>query len=269
MRHVWRVDHASFRYPGATNAALEAVSLEITPGSSVAIVGPNGSGKSTLLRLLAGSRRAIDGSVEFRDRPIEAWTAAEIAREVGIMAQHEWPAFPITVRALVAMGRFPHLGNWRREGQADRDAIDEAMRRCRVEEIADRDFETLSGGERQRARLARALAQEPDALLLDEPTASLDIAAEMGIWRVLDRAARDGTTIVLSTHNLNLAARYAERVVLLSGGRVVAAGEPGEVLSEGVVSAAYQWPMRVIERAWDAHRSETPFVVPLDRGDGS
>jgi iron complex transport system ATP-binding protein len=137
-----------------------------------------------------------------------------------------------------------------------------ALERCRVAELADRPFATLSGGERQRARLARALAQEPEALALDEPTASLDVAHEMEIWEILREEAAAGRAVLLTTHHLNLAARYADRLVLIDRGRVAAAGRPHEVLTADTVSAVYRWPVR-IERL-DEHAGDgVPQVVPI------
>src|SRR5690606_39150380 len=149
----------SFRYPGAPRSAVEGVEITVPAGSLYAILGPNGSGKSTLLKLLLGALAPTSGAVLYDGRPVRDWPRRDFARRVGVVAQGEEVVFPITVRELVAMGRYPHLGPWRREGEGDRRAIEEAMARCDVLDLADRPFTTLSGGERQRARIARALAQ--------------------------------------------------------------------------------------------------------------
>ncbi|HET6230621.1 MAG TPA: ABC transporter ATP-binding protein, partial [Longimicrobiaceae bacterium] len=181
----WRCEGLAFRYPDSARAAVDGVSLEIPGGACTAVLGPNGSGKSTLLRLLLGTLTPERGTVQFRGRAVAAWPRVEMAREVGVVPQGEELAFPILVRELVAMGRYPYLGSWRREGPDDRRAVEEAMRRCDVLHLAGRPVSTLSGGEQQRARVARALAQEPSVLALDEPTASLDISHEMSIFELL------------------------------------------------------------------------------------
>jgi iron complex transport system ATP-binding protein len=177
-----------------------------------------------------------------------------------VLPQHEEPAFPVTVGELVVMGRYPHLGRWRRPGPADRVAVESALERCRVADLVARPFTTLSGGERQRARLARALAQEPEALALDEPTASLDVAHEMEIWEILREEAARGFAVLLTTHHLNLAARYADRLVLLDRGRVAASGSASVVLRADVVSRVYGWPVRV--ETLEEPQGRAPQVVP-------
>lgn len=260
---VWRADDVAFRYPGAVVEAVRGVTFAVGPGEVVALVGPNGSGKSTLLRLLLGTRSPNGGRAEFGGRPAALWPRSELALRVGALPEYEEPAFPITVRELVAMGRYPHLGAWRREGPRDREAISRALACCRVADLAGRPFTTLSGGERQRARLARALAQEPEALALDEPTASLDVAHEMEIWDLLRAEALAGRAILLTTHNLNLAARYADRIVLLDRGRVAASGAASEVLTEQAVGRVYGWPVRVFAHPGPGPDAGAPQIVPL------
>lgn len=265
---VWRAADLSFRYPGTPVDAVCGVTFDVGHGEVVVLVGPNGSGKSTLLRLLLGARSPDRGRAEFRNRPAVQWPRSEIALRVGALPQHEEPAFPITVRELVAMGRYPHLGAWRREAPRDREAVRRALVRCRVADLAGRPFTTLSGGERQRARIARALAQEPEALALDEPTASLDVAHEMEIWGLLRGEAAAGRAILLTTHNLNLAARYADRIVLLDHGRVAASGRAPEVLTERTVGRVYGWPVRVVAHPGPGPDEGSPQIVPLHKDAG-
>lgn len=259
----WRCAGLVFRYPGAAAPALDGVSLEAPAGACTAVLGPNGSGKSTLLRLLLGTLAPARGTAEFDECPLARWDRAELARAVGVVPQGEETAFPLTVRELVEMGRYPHLGPWRRPGADDERAIVDAMRRCDVEGLAGRGLGTLSGGERQRARVARALAQEPRALALDEPTAALDIQHEMAIWELLRELGRAGTTVLVVTHNLNLAARYADRIVLLDRGRVAAAGTPAEVLTRRTTEAVYGWPVRVVAHPGPGPDAGAPQIVPL------
>jgi iron complex transport system ATP-binding protein len=258
----WRARDAWYRYPRAAGNALAGAELDAAPGEMVAILGPNGAGKSTLLKLLLGVLAPQRGTAEYEGVQAARWDAVERARRVGVLPQHEEPAFPVSVGELVGMGRYPHLGRWRRPGARDRAAVRSALERCRVAELAERPFATLSGGERQRARLARALAQEPEALALDEPTASLDVAHEMEIWEILREEAAAGRAVLLTTHHLNLAARYADRLVLIDRGRVAASGRPDEVLTANTVSAVYGWPVR-IERLEERDRDSVPQVVPM------
>jgi iron complex transport system ATP-binding protein len=259
----WRCDRLAYRYPESTRPAVFDLSLEIPAGATTAVLGPNGSGKSTLLRLLLGVLRPSSGSVDFQDRPLAAWGREALAREVGVVPQGEEAVFPMSVREVVAMGRYPHLGAWRSEGAADRAAVDDAMRRCDVRDLAARPVPTLSGGERQRARLARALAQEAATLALDEPTAALDIAHEMSIFELLRELGHAGKTVLLVTHNLNLAARYADRLVLLDGGRLAAQGTPAEVLTRETVERVYGWPVQIVPHGGPGPDVGAPQVVPL------
>lgn len=259
----WEARDAWFRYPGSETDAVAGAEIEVRPGEMVAILGPNGAGKSTLLKLLLGVLEPRRGTVEFAGRPAGRWAPVERARRIGVLPQHEEPAFPVTVGEMVAMGRYPHLGRWRRPRPTDRAAVRSALARCRVEDLDARSFATLSGGERQRARLARALAQEPEALALDEPTASLDVAHEMEIWEILREEAGRGRAVLLTTHHLNLAARYADRLVLLHRGRVRAAGRPNDVLTAATVSAVYGWPVRVERLEEPGVKRGAPQVTPL------
>jgi len=259
----WSCRGVRFRYPEADRPALDGVSLEVAAGACTAVLGPNGSGKSTLLRVLLGTLRAEAGEVELDGKPLAGWTREAIARQVGVVPQGEEAVFPMVVRELVAMGRYPHLGPWRREGDADRRAVERAMRRADVLAFASRPLSTLSGGERQRARVARALAQEPAALALDEPTAALDVSHEMAIFELLRDLGRAGTTVLLVTHNLNLAARYASRLVLLDRGRIAAQGTPAQVLTRETVERVYGWPVRIDPHPGPGPDAGAPQVVPL------
>ncbi|HEX2187350.1 MAG TPA: ABC transporter ATP-binding protein [Longimicrobiaceae bacterium] len=260
---AWRCEGVTFRYPGAERPAVDGVALEVPAGAVTAVLGPNGSGKSTLLRLLLGTLSPAAGAVRFGGRAVGEWSRAEMAREVGVVPQAEESPFPMTTRELVAMGRYPYLGAFRREGPADRRAVEEALRRADVEELAGRLVGTLSGGELQRARIARALAQEPATLALDEPTAALDVAHEMAIFELLRELGHAGTTVLLVTHNLNLAARYADRLVVLDRGRVAADGTPREVLTAELVQRVYRWPARIVAHPGPGPDAGAPQVVPL------
>lgn len=265
---VLRAHALVFSYPGADRPAVDGVDLSLSRGELHGIIGPNGSGKSTLLRLLLGVRDPDAGAVRFSGRPLGAWGRRELAQRVGVVPQQEQAAFPLSVRELVGMGRYPHLGAWRSERPEDRQAVADAMGRCDLEGLADRPVSTLSGGERQLARVARALAQEPQVLVLDEPTVSLDIRHEMEIFRLLRRLVDDGVSVLLVTHNLNAAARVSDRLLLLHEGRCAAGGGPGEVLTAETVERVYGWPVEVTRHPGPGPDAGAPQVVPLSRPEG-
>jgi iron complex transport system ATP-binding protein len=222
---------------------LQGVSFDVPAGELTALIGPNGAGKSTLVHLLLGVRRAERGTIRFGGTNVSAWSRRDLARAVGVVTQAETVAFPLTARAMISMGRYAHLGRWRSECAEDRRAVESAIEQCDVGRFADRDINTLSGGERQRVRIARALAQNPSALVLDEPTAALDVAYEMGTFELLRSLSRRGITVLLVTHNINLAARYADQIVVLEHGTTAAAGAPANVLAPALVERVWRWPV--------------------------
>jgi len=257
-------EHITFSYHGRDRPVVRDASFTIGRGTIYAIIGPNGSGKSTLLKLLLGLLRPTSGTVHFDGTDVTRWNRRELARRIGVVSQSEETTFPISVRELVAMGRYPHLGPWRRTTQVDELAIETAMERCEVSELSARPMDRLSGGERQRARIARALAQQPGTLVLDEPTVQLDIAHEMAIFDLLADFRRDDqATVVVVTHNLNLAARYATEMLLLDHGGVVAEGTPAQVLTRDVVEHVYGWPVRVVPHPGPGPDQGAPQIVPL------
>lgn len=251
---------ATYRYPGAEQDALCAVDVEVRAGELVALVGPNGSGKTTLVRLLLGTLKPGAGAVSVLGKPAHGWSRPAMARVVGVVVQREEPAFPITARQTVALGRYPRLGPWEPLGEPDSAAVDRALRLCDVAPLGDRWVSTLSGGEWQRVRLARALAQEPRALVLDEPTANLDLGHEMEVFELLaDLVRAEGLAGLIITHHVNLAARYADRLVILHRGSVRAAGPPATALTREVLEEVFAWPVEVT--SWRG----VPQYVPLRR----
>ena len=224
--------------------SLIDVSLSVGPGQFVAVLGPNGSGKTTLVRLALGALVPLAGSVTIGDTPAHEWPRQKLARIVGVVPQREDNLFPQRVRETVLLGRYPHLSMWGRERADDHAAVQRALAACDVEQLADRWVWSLSGGEYQRVRIARALAQEPKLLVLDEPGVSLDLKHEMGLFE-LARGLVDtrGLGVLMITHDLNLAARFADSLLLLSEGRAIAAGEPGAVLTQDVVESVFAWPV--------------------------
>ena len=240
-----RYEDVVVRYPRASRDALGGVRLEAARGRLTAVVGPNGSGKSTLVRALLGRVEVGAGRVLLDGEPITS--RMSFARRVAVVTQREELAFPLSVEEYVALGRFPHLGGWRGAGGADREAVARAMSRAGVELFArdERQLQELSGGEWQRVRLARALAQEGEALVLDEPTTFLDIAHEMAVFELLHQLAAEGFAVLLVSHQLNLVARFADEIILLHAGRVAATGAPNDVMKASILEAVYEWPLVV------------------------
>jgi iron complex transport system ATP-binding protein len=248
----------SFAYAGAR--VLEGIDLDVRPGERLAILGPNGAGKSTVLRLLAGTLAPDAGQVFLDGAVLASLRGADRARRVAFVPQETRVAFDFTVLEIVLMGRSPRLGLLGIEGAKDLEIARQALAFTDAEALAERPISQLSSGERQRVLLARALAQEPDTILLDEPTAFLDLGHQVRIHRLLAGLHRDrGTTVVFVSHDLNLAARYADRIVLLAGGRILQDGPPARVLTPEAVRAAFGVDVRVI--ADPALDSPTVVVV--------
>lgn len=234
----------TYRYPGATNDALAGVSLEVGPRQFHAVLGPNGSGKTTLVRLALGALVPVVGRADVMSVPASQWSRQELARTVGVVPQREDNLFPQRVRETVLLGRYPHLTLWGGERAEDHAAVDRALAGCDARHLADRWLWTLSGGEYQRVRVARALAQEPKLLVLDEPATSLDLKHQMELFELVrGLVERQGLGVLMITHDLNLAARFADSLLLLATGRPVASGPPAAVLTQETVQAVFSWPV--------------------------
>jgi len=256
---VIRFDSVAMRYPRAPERAVTNISIEAARGRITAIVGPNGSGKSTLVRGLLRRLPLLEGRITVDGDDVASLGHREFARRVAVVPQREEPAFPIHVRDYVALGRHPHTGAWRAPRVEDARAVATAMERAGVEPLADRPTDELSGGEWQRARIARALAQGAPALVLDEPTTFLDIGHEMAMFELLDALARDGHAVLLVSHQLNLVARFAQSMVLLHRGAIIAAGDPPSVMRGEILERVYEWPLVVTRDP----AVGAPSLVPL------
>jgi iron complex transport system ATP-binding protein len=252
------------RYRGAGPLALHEVSCQVRASELVAVVGPNGSGKTTLLRVLSGLLPVERGTVLVDGRPLAQWSRRLLAQTIGVVGQQEEALFPLTVAEAVMLGRYAYLGALAAPGPGDRTAVQRALERCDIVSLAHRAVDSLSGGEWKRVRVARALAQEPRALVLDEPTASLDVRHEMELFELVAQLVKGGLACLLITHHLNLAARFAHRILLLNRGSVVAEGTPSEVLNRSILSRVFEWPVAVTR--W---LDGSPQVVPLRPTDPS
>jgi iron complex transport system ATP-binding protein len=225
---------------------VREVTAQVECGEWVALIGPNGAGKTTLLRAIAGLL-PYEGLVSLFERPAADLERRERARLLAVVPQEPQTPPWLTVAEYALMGRTPHLGPLAREGAADRDAAARALDRLGLEPFAERALGTLSGGERQRVVVARALAQEAPIVLLDEPTAALDIGHQQQALELLDALrSADGLTLVAAMHDLTLAAQYADRVLLLAEGRIVADGAPADVLTESALAEHYGASVRVV-----------------------
>ena len=248
----------SFRYPETEREAVSEVGLAVNGGELIGLVGPNGSGKTTLLRLAAGTLHASDGSVAILDRPIARWKRRDLACTIGVVSQREEPAFPMKVVETVLLGRYPHLGPWGALRPQDRDAVAYALARCDITHLRERWVATLSAGEWQRVRIARALAQQPKALLLDEATANLDIRHEMEVFELVSELVRtDRIAGLVVTHNVNLAARFVDRLVVMDRGSARSIGAPKDVLRKELLEEIFEWPVEIT--TWHG----IPQFVPL------
>jgi iron complex transport system ATP-binding protein len=248
----------SVRYRPGSPLALDGVSCQVDAADLVAVVGPNGSGKTTLVRALLGLLPLEQGSVLVEGRPVSSWSRSALARLVGVVGQQEEAVFRLTVAETVMLGRYARLGPLAAPRPADRAAVAAALERCDIVGLADRPIDSLSGGEWKRVRVARALAQEPRALVLDEPTASLDIRHEMELFELMRQLVDGGLAGLVITHHLNLAARFADRIILLDRGAVVAEGSPDTVMRADILSRIFEWPVAVT--TWS---DGSPQVIPL------
>lgn len=256
----------SYAYPARRGAraepALHDVSIEVPRGALVGLLGPNGCGKTTLLGLLSGVLASTAGKVSLDGRPLSSMSRRDIARRIAVVPQETHPAFEFSVMEMVLMGRHPHLGLMQLEGPEDFAAARDALAATGTAHLANRRFTELSGGERQRVAIASALAQSPDVLLLDEPTASLDLGYQLDVAALLVRLNRErGVTMVVATHDLNFAASICDSLILLREGRVLARGPAGDILTPATVRELYGVDADVTFHERAGHLT----VVPLTR----
>ncbi|SKB09398.1 ABC transporter ATP-binding protein [Aeromicrobium choanae] len=241
---------------------LADLDVAIPDGCFTVLVGPNASGKSTLLRALARMLVPTSGEVLLDGRPIGEYGSKEVARILGLLPQTPVAPSGLEVVDLVGRGRFPHqtwLRQWTRE---DERAVDEALARAGVSDLRDRSIDELSGGQRQRVWIAMALAQQTSMLLLDEPTTYLDLSHQLEVLDLCRSLQQDGSTVVAVLHDLNLAFRYADHLVVLSGGRIVAQGPPTEVVTAELVEDVFDVPCRLLPDP----ETGTPMIIPRSSG---
>ncbi len=228
--------------------AVDAVSFAVSPGEIVGVIGPNGAGKSTLLSLIAGNRKPSSGDFFLFGKPNREMTCRERAKKIAFVAQSPSIAFSITALETVLMGRAPHVPATGFESKLDIDIALDAMKMVDCEEFADRDISELSGGERQRVFLARAIAQQPEALIMDEPTTFLDIGHLSALRKTIEKL-RDqlGMTVIIAAHDINFASALCSRILLMRDGRIISDGTPEETIRSDRLTAAFQTEVRTMQ----------------------
>ncbi len=254
--HIIEARRVEFAYRSGQNV-LNGVDFTAGAGRLVCILGPNGSGKTTLLRCLLGQLKVDSGSVLLDSIPVGSYSPRRLARMTAYVPQFPASAFAFTVRQIVLLGRYAHTGVMGLPGENDRAVARQAMIMTETLDFADRTLEELSGGEAQRVMIARALAQQPEVLLLDEPTSHLDVRNQLAIYRMMVRLAHDWPMAVVCVgHDINLAGRFADEIVLMRDGRVIAQGQPGEVIRADVLKDTYDVEVELIDAGGDV-----PMVV--------
>jgi len=246
-----------FAYPKGS-PAVSGVSFRLAPRELVAVIGPNGSGKSTLLKLLAGILTPGRGEVLLEGRPLGAYERSSLARRISYVSQHATVALPFTVSEVVLMGRHPYQRGLQFEKKEDFEAVRAALELTGALPLSRRLFQSLSGGERQRVLIARAIAQDADVLLLDEPTAALDLKHEVKAWEILEKLVGEKKKSVVSvTHQINLASLFSPLLTILKEGRVVAEGRTSDLLEATLLASVYDTPVRVV-----AGEGSERYVLP-------
>lgn len=260
MNSAYKASNLYFRY--TDKWVIEDVSFNICEGEFIGIMGPNGSGKSSLLKLIAKIHIPQAGSICLRGTDISLLRRYDLSRTVSYVPQESSFLFPYTVAESVSMGRIPHLKGKLFEDAYDKKVVTDAMTCVGIDALKDRAITDISGGEKQRAIIARALAQEPDILIMDEPTTSLDIGHQIETFNLLSRLNTERKlTVITSLHDLNLGSQYCHRVILMSRGRIIAIGTPSEVITEKNILDVYGCNVIV-----DKHPvSETPRVTLISK----
>ena len=247
MKEILAAENISFGYR-PDKLLLDNFTLRFARESFSALIGPNGSGKSTVFKLLTGYLKPCHGKVTFYQQPLQHFNPRQRARKMAVVPQYINAALPYTVYQLVAMGRMARLSHFAPVGHQDREEIERALELMDISNLREQQFNCLSGGEQQRAVIAAAMAQEPELLLLDEPTASLDLGHSNALMRLLCRLNRDKKlTIILISHDIQLAAHYCRHLILLNAGQIIASGEPKEVIQPEHIMQVYHEPVDIIK----------------------
>lgn len=261
-----QLDHICFAYNGSP--VIRDISFSIEKGDLLGLIGPNGSGKTTLLKLIDGILQPAQGTIRILGAPVQKMKRMDLAKIIAVVPQLSPLLFPFTVQEVVLMGRAPHLGTWRFEGEKDYEIVKLVMEKTDTLTLAERNMNRLSGGETHRVLIARALAQEPQILLLDEPTAFLDIRHQIDFLNLIHALNKEqGLTVIAVTHDINLASLYCKRIALLKEGQIQAIGRPEEVVTEEQIQAVYHTPVIVDRHPVTGRPRVTPRrEEPSDNG---
>ncbi len=240
---------------------IQDIQLEIPTGDFLGVIGPNGSGKSTLLKLLSGLLPPDKNQVRFDGQNISECKRKILAQSIAWIPQDHHLPFPFTVAEVVMMGRHPYLSPLTFENEHDFEITQRAMAQTQTAQFAHRKFNEISGGEQQRVMLASAIAQEPEILILDEPTAALDLKYQIEILSILKRLNQAGNTIIMALHDLHLASKFCRRLVLLQNGKIVKDGSPEEVLQKEILESVYEVPVTILRNESDGSFLISPEVL--------
>ncbi|MBW1800767.1 MAG: ABC transporter ATP-binding protein [Deltaproteobacteria bacterium] len=244
MESILNIEKVGFKYDATW--ALKDIHLRVTTGDVLGIIGPNGSGKSTLLKIMNGLLLPWEGNVLLRDQSIASLKRDAIAREIAMVAQENYFRFTFSTLEVVLMGRFPHLKRLQFEGERDLRIALKALEATHSRDLTHRPIHELSGGERQRVLIARALAQEPRVILLDEPTSFLDLKYKREIFQLISSLSNtEGMGVVVVSHDIDLAAQYCRRLVMLRHGKIFKEGSPDEVVTSSNIETVYECPVLV------------------------
>ena len=258
MGPILTLKDVGFRY--GQIKALKEISLQVKAGEILGILGPNGSGKSTLLKIMDGVLEPQEGEILIKDSPIASLRRSSIAREVAMVAQESHFRFSFSTLEVVLMGRFPHLKSLQFEGKRDMEVAFDALRVTHTIELVERSIHELSGGEKQRVLIARALAQEPKLILLDEPTSFLDLKFKREIFQLISSLSLEkGLSVVVVSHDIDLASQYCQRLMMLKNGSIYEMGEPDQVITASNIEAVYECPVLVDKNP----ATGRPRVMPL------
>lgn len=252
------IEDLSFKYD--TDEVLKNIDLEIPRGNFVSILGPNGSGKTTLLKNICNILKPNNGKILINNREVSNYKYKELAKIIAVVHQNSDIQFDFSVFDIVLMGRFPYTSRFKGESSKDIEIAKEAMMNTGIWELRDKGINEISGGERQRVMIARALAQEPEILILDEPISNLDIKYQVGILELCKRLNKEkGLTIIMTLHDINLAGRYSDYLILLDKGRIKIMDVPEKVLTKENISNVYGIKVDILKRNGD----KTPYIIPL------
>ncbi|MGP4071511.1 ABC transporter ATP-binding protein [Piscibacillus sp. B03] len=219
---------------------VENIHLSVPKGKCIGLIGPNGAGKSTIVKLISALEKSSSGQINFMGKNVQDWPVKKLAKYMAVLTQEGLSPYPITVYDSILMGRYPHLGFFQRESKHDYELVEKVLQITELTEFRDQMLDTLSGGERQRVAIAKAMVQQPQLLLLDEPTTYLDIGHQLNILKMVqDWQRREGLTVIMVLHDLNLAAQFCDELVLMDQGKIIQIGSSDQIIAKETLESVY------------------------------